>query len=138
MRHRPVSDLAAPARDFLAEAGALLRPGGRLLVIHDYGRDDDCGVCCPSSANAPWRGVSAAVRSWATGSGSRHPLLVGLRVDRTGARDARRGLWPMGVELAVKMKRLRLEYSIAIYQPLDPGRRCRRGVRRRRGGRRRP
>jgi hypothetical protein len=28
---------------------------------------------------------------------------------------------PMGVELAVKMKRLRLEYSIAIYHRSTPG-----------------
>ena len=40
----PWSELAAPGSRFIAEASALLRPGGRLLLIHDYGRDDVWGL----------------------------------------------------------------------------------------------
>jgi hypothetical protein len=36
----PWSELAAPGSTFVAEAERLLRPGGRLLLVHDYGRDD--------------------------------------------------------------------------------------------------
>jgi SAM-dependent methyltransferase len=43
----PWSALCAPAADELAEADRILRPGGRLLVLQDYGRDDLDGIRGP-------------------------------------------------------------------------------------------
>ncbi|MGZ6315135.1 MAG: hypothetical protein ACXWNI_05865 [Candidatus Limnocylindrales bacterium] len=36
----PWSELAVPGSRFISEAERLLGPRGRLLLIHDYGRDD--------------------------------------------------------------------------------------------------
>jgi SAM-dependent methyltransferase len=117
----PWSDLAAPGTRFLAEAGALLRPGGRLLVIHDYGRDDVWGLLPEfreravawSQRRGPFLGDGFRIRVihcwWAFESIEQAREMLGA------------AFGPMGVELAVKMKRLRLEYSIAIYHRSTPG-----------------
>ena len=38
----------------IAEAGRLLRPGGRLLVVHDYGRDDVSALRGDLPEYGPW------------------------------------------------------------------------------------
>ena len=43
---------AAPTE--LAEAARILRPGGRLLVVHDYGRDDVSHLHGPRPEYGPW------------------------------------------------------------------------------------
>ena len=48
----------------MAEAGRILRPGGRLLVVHDYGRDDVSRL----------RGDATRIRAWSRRDG---PFLRG-------------------------------------------------------------
>ena len=117
----PWSEMATPGSPFLAQAGALLRPGGRLLVIHDYGRDDVWGLLPAvherqvawSQRNGPFLGDGFRIRVihcwWTFESIEQARDLLGAAFG--GA----------GVEVAKKMKRLRLEYSIAVYHRSAPG-----------------
>jgi hypothetical protein len=117
----PWSEMATPGSRFLAEAGALLRPCGRLLVIHDYGRDDVWGLLPAvherqvawSQRNGPFLGDGFRIRVihcwWTFESIEQARDLLGAAFG--GA----------GVEVADKMKRLRLEYSIAVYHRSAPG-----------------
>ena len=117
----PWSEMAAPGSRFLAEAGALLRPGGRLLVIHDYGRDDVWGLLPEfrerdvawSQRRGPFLGDGFRIRVihcwWAFESIEQARELLGTVFG------------PAGVEAAERMRRLRLEYSIAIYHRSAPG-----------------
>ena len=111
----PWSEMATPGSRFLAEAGALLRPDGRLLVIHDYGRDDVWGLqpefrerdVAWSHRNGPFLGAGFRIRvihsRWAFESVEEARELLGTVFGSVGE------------ETAARMKRLRLEYSIAIY-----------------------
>jgi len=117
----PWSEMATPGSPFLAQAGALLRPGGRLLVIHDYGRDDVWGLLPAvherqvawSQRNGPFLGDGFRIRVihcwWTFESIEQARDLLGAIFGDTG------------VEVAEKMKRLRLEYSIAVYHRSAPG-----------------
>ena len=116
----PWSELATPGSAFIAEAERLLRPGGRLLLVHDYGRDD---VWCLrpdlrarqvdwSHRRGPFLGAGFRIRvihCWWTFESTeqaRHLLAAGFGQP--------------GVELADQMKRPRLEYQIAIYHRSAP------------------
>ena len=117
----PWSDLAAPGSRFLTEAGALLRPGGRLLIIHDYGRDDVWGLLPEfreravawSQRRGPFLGDGFRIRVihcwWTFESLEQAREMLGATFGAAG------------VEMAEKMKRLRLEYSVAIYHRSAPG-----------------
>lgn len=98
----------------LAEADRVLRPGGRLLVVHDYGRDD-------VSRLQPDRPEFGA---WSLRTG---PFLRGgfrVRVlhcfwtfasqeDTAAFLEAAFGA--VGAEVAATLKRPRLSYNVAIY-----------------------
>jgi SAM-dependent methyltransferase len=117
----PWSELAAPGSRFIAEASALLRPGGRLLLIHDYGRDDVWGLMPElrerhvawSHRRGPFLGDGFRIRVihcwWTFESIEQARELLGEAFGATG------------VETAEKMKRLRLEYAVAIYHRSAPG-----------------
>ncbi len=117
----PWSELAIPGSRFIAEAERLLRPRGRLLLVHDYGRDDvwklwperrDRAVAW-SQRKGPFLGDGFRVRvihCWWTFKSAEQ------------ARDLlTAGFGPLGVELADRMKRLRLEYQVAVYHRWAPG-----------------
>jgi hypothetical protein len=116
----PWSGLATPSSRFLAEAGALLAPGGRLLVIHDYGRDDVWALVPDtrerdvswSNRKGPFLGDGFRIRvihSWWTFES----------IDQ--ARELLGSVFgPLGIETADRMRRPRLEYSIAIYHRSAP------------------
>ncbi len=99
----------------LAEAERILRPGGRLLVVHDYGRDDVCDLWRDefvqqvewSRRNGPFLGGGFRVRvvhcRWTFDSLEHAATLL------TAAFGA------AGSDLAGSMKRPRLEYNVAIY-----------------------
>ena len=100
----------------LAEADRVLRPGGRLLVIHDYGRDD---VSALGEAGAP------EYAAWSRREG---PFLRGggFRIRVTHAfwtfpsiEEAREFLaeafGERGVALGAGLKRPRLAWNVAIY-----------------------
>ena len=100
--------------DELAEADRVLRPGGRLLVVHDYGRDDVSLL----------RGDLPEYRLWSRRDG---PFLsAGFRIrvihcfwtfpDLAAARAFLRGAFPETGELAARpLKRPRLSYNVAVY-----------------------
>jgi hypothetical protein len=99
----------------LAEADRALKPDGRLLVVHDYGRDDVSGLRAPG---APEYGA------WSRRDG---PFLRGgfkLRVVHCfwtfpSVEDARSlleaGFGERGATVAGQLRRPRLSWNVAIY-----------------------
>ena len=102
-----------------AEADRVLRPEGRLLVVHDYGRDDVARL----------RGEQPEYGTWSHRSG---PFLTGgfrVRVvhcfwefpsigEASLFLDGAFGA--AGAELAAKLKRPRLAWNVAIYHRTRP------------------
>ena len=98
----------------LAEADRLLRPDGRLLVVHDYGRDDVSLL----------RGDLPEYRIWSRRDG---PFLsAGFRIrvihcfwtfpDVDAAAAFVRGAFPeTGEAVAAGLRRPRLSYNVAVY-----------------------
>lgn len=99
----------------VGEAERVLRPGGRILAVHDYGRDD---VSRLRPANLPEYGA------WSRRDG---PFLTGgwrIRVVHAwwtfdSIDDAREFLaaafGPAGDELGAGLRRPRLSYNVAVY-----------------------
>ncbi|HEY5487145.1 MAG TPA: hypothetical protein VIK06_05805 [Candidatus Limnocylindrales bacterium] len=116
------SDLATPGSSFIADAMRLLRPGGRLLIVHDYGRDDVWrlrpDVCAErvawSQRNGPFLGAGFRIRVihcwWTFDSEEQARELLSAAFGEPG------------VELAEGMKRPRLEYNVAVYHRSAPAR----------------
>lgn len=100
--------------DEIADAERILRPGGRLLVIHDYGRDDVSRL----------RGDLPEYRLWSRRDG---PFLAaGFRIrvihcfwtfaDLTAAHEFLRGAFgAAGEAVAATLKRPRLSYNVGVY-----------------------
>lgn len=117
----PWSQLAVPGSRFIADAQRLLRPRGRLLLVHDYGRDDVWGLwperrdraVAWSQRRGPFLGDEFRVRVihcwWTFKSPEQARELLSA------------GFGPLGIELADRMKRLRLEYQVAVYHRSAPG-----------------
>jgi hypothetical protein len=116
------SDLATPGSPFIADATRLLRPGGRLLIVHDYGRDDVWHLrpdvradrVAWSRRNGPFLGAGFRIRvihCWWTFDSieAAHDLLG-------------EAFGEAGVALADGMKRPRLEYNVAVYHRSAPAR----------------
>lgn len=104
----------------VAEADRLLRPGGRLLVVHDYGRDDvsrlrgdlpEYGLW--SRRDGPFLRSGFRIRvvhCWWT-----FESLENARAFLSAAFGAE------GEEVAAELKRPRLSYNVAIYHRTRPG-----------------
>ena len=114
------SELAVPGSDFVAAAERLLRPTGRLLLIHDYGRDDVWNLRPAlrarqvewSQRRGPFLGSGFRVRVihcwWTFESIEQARALL-----QAAFADA-------GTDLADRMKRPRLEYQVAVYHRSIP------------------
>jgi hypothetical protein len=108
------SAFRGPSADELAAAQRLLRPGGRLLVVHDYGRDDVSRLMGPrpeygewSRRDGPFLGNGFKIRvvhSWWT--------FDSLDEARTFLADA---FGEAGEQLGAGLKRPRLSYNVAVY-----------------------
>jgi hypothetical protein len=109
------SELATPGSRFITAAESLLRPGGRLLLVHDYGRDDVWNLLPDrrerlvewSQRRGPFLGAGFRVRvihCWWTFESveEARELLVA-------------GFGDLGAAVADTMRRPRLEYQVAIY-----------------------
>ena len=103
----------------LAEADRILRPGGRLLVVHDYGRDDVSRL----------RGDRPEYDSWSRVNG---PFLTsGFRIrvvhcwwtfasPSAAAEFLAAAFGSAGQAFASALKRPRLSYNVAIYHRTRP------------------
>ena len=100
----------------LAEADRALGPGGRLLVVHDYGRDDVSGLRDPAAPE---------LVTWSRREG---PFLrdAGFKIrvvhcfwtfdDLDGARQfLTEAFGENGTALGADLKRPRLSYNVALY-----------------------
>jgi SAM-dependent methyltransferase len=108
------SAFRAPSAAELAEADRVLRPGGRLLVVHDYGRDDVSRL----------RGDLPEYREWSRRDG--WYLTNGFRIrvihcfwTFESIAEARAFLGDAfgeeGNRVGESLKRPRLSYNVAIY-----------------------
>jgi hypothetical protein len=102
------------SRHELAEADRVLRPGGRLLVIHDYGRDDVSRLRGDLPEYGPWsRRDGPFVRS-----GFRirvlHCFWTFDSIEEA-ARFLAEAFGEMGRTVGAELKRPRLSYNVAVY-----------------------
>ena len=108
----------------LAEADRVLRPGGRLLVVHDYGRDDVSRLRGDLVEHGDWTRPGGPFLTRRLPA-PRDPLLLDVRFDRRRADVPRERLRRPG-----RGRRRRAEAAAAVLQrrglPPDP-RRDRRG-----------
>ena len=105
----------------LAEADRVLRPGGRLVVVHDYGRDD---LSTLTGADRP------EVASWSRRGGAFLSAGFKIRVVhcflnfdsvRAASEVLESVFGDRGLALASSLKRPRLSYNLAIYHRTRPG-----------------
>ena len=106
--------------DDLAEVDRVLRPGGRLLVVHDYGRDD---VSAMRPADAPefvlW---SRRDGPFLRGAGFKihvvHCFWTFASLD--DARERLASLGDRGEAVAASIRRPRLSWNVAVYHRTRP------------------
>lgn len=112
--------MQGPTSREVAEADRIVRPGGRVLLVNDYGRDDVCQLWPEafrrqvewSQRNGPYLGAGFRIRVihcyWVFDSIEEAGQLLGAAFGEPG------------LELAGRMKRPRLEYNIAVYHRTAP------------------
>jgi hypothetical protein len=107
----------AAAPNDLAAAERVTRPGGRLLVLHDYARDDASKLLHSPTARADRIAWSRA-DGWFMGNGFKlrviHCWWTWESIDLARA-ELEQTFGPDGVAVADAMRRPRLEHKVAIY-----------------------
>ena len=100
--------------DEIAKAAGLLRPGGRLLIVHDYGRDDVAELRGPGRDDGAWTYREDPY----LGSGFKIRV-VHCWWTFTSVDEARTFLeaafGAMGRAVADRLTRPRLSYNVAVY-----------------------
>ena len=117
---RPTSSSASgprsvtPRRASWPRPPGCFRPGGRLLVLHDYGRDDVSRLRgdLPEYGLMSRRDGPFLARRL---QGSRRPLLLDLRLARGGRAFLDAAFGDVGRGVAAEMSRPRLSYNVAVY-----------------------
>jgi SAM-dependent methyltransferase len=108
------SAFRAPSEEPVAEADRVLRPGGRLLVVHDYGRDDVSRL----RGELPEYGRWSKRDGWYLEAGFRMRVIHcfwtfdTLEAMRVFLVD---GFGEVGATVAETLKRPRLSYNVAVY-----------------------
>jgi len=110
------SAVCPPAAGELAETDRILRPGGRLLVLQDYGRDDLDGIRGPER--------TAELVAWSRRDGwyLRHGFRIHVvhafwtfeSID-AGAAMLRDVFGPAGDELGARLRRPRISHNVVVY-----------------------
>jgi hypothetical protein len=102
------------APDQVAQAERILRPGGRLLVVHDYGRDDVAGLRGDLPEYGPWSRRDGPFLSHGFKVRVVHCWWTFESLD-----DARafldEGFDGAGRELGARLTRPRVSYNVAVY-----------------------
>jgi hypothetical protein len=100
--------------DEIAGAARLLRPGGRLLIVHDYGRDDVAGLRGPERTSGAWTYKEDPF----LGSGFKvrvvHCWWTFSSLDEARA-FLEAAFGGMGRAVAERLTRPRLSYNVAVY-----------------------
>jgi hypothetical protein len=98
----------------IAEAQRVLRPGGRLLVVHDYGRDDVSHLRGELPEYGPWSRRSGPFLSDGFKVRVVHCFWTFDSIEEGGEFLAA-AFADAGREVAATLKRPRLSYNVAIY-----------------------
>ncbi len=104
----------------LAEADRILRPGGRLVVVHDYGRDDLSRLTDPdrpevtawSRRGGPFLSAGFKIRvvhSW-----------ISFETIEAATETLGAAFGAAGLDLAATLKRPRLSDNLAVYHRISP------------------
>jgi hypothetical protein len=99
----------------IAEVDRVLRPGGRLLVVHDYGRDDVSALRDPDAPE--YRAWSRRDGPFLRDGGFRIRVLHCFWTFGTmeEARDALAPYGERGEAISARLKRPRLSWNVAVY-----------------------